>query len=95
MDGQTECTRDVEDDRSVDKLNRLTEPQLRWLQQGLSQTGGKLPLFDYRGQRISSRTVKSCIRQGWAEPWFNNPIKPDWQVCRLTDLGRQVLNSVS
>lgn len=66
------------------------ETQLRWLQRGLEQPGGKLPLFDRIGQKVSEQTVRSCIRHGWAEPWFNNPIKPDWLVCRLTDIGRTV-----
>ena len=69
---------------------RPTEMQKKWLQYGLSQPGGKLPLFDDQGKQISSRTVKSCIQQGWAEPWFDNPIKPDWLVCKLTGKGREV-----
>ena len=71
-------------------LAKPTAVQLRWLHAGLDQPGGKLSLFDTDGQRISERTVKSCIRQGWAEPWFNNPLKPDWLVCKLTHLGRVV-----
>jgi len=66
------------------------ETQLRWLQRGLEQAGGKLPLFDRIGQKVNEQTVRSCIRHGWAEPWFNNPIKPDWLVCRLTDTGRSI-----
>ena len=27
----------------------------------------------------------------WCEPWYANPVKPDWLVCRLTDEGRKVL----
>ena len=69
----------------------LSGAQREWLSRGLSQPGGKLPLFDRDGQKISERTVKSCIRKGWAEPWFENPIKPDWLVCRLTDSGRKAL----
>jgi len=65
--------------------------QRKWLMRGLGQPGGKLPLFDEEGQRVSKRTVDSCLRQGWAEPWFINPIKPDWLVCKLSDLGRQAL----
>ncbi|MDG2034587.1 MAG: hypothetical protein P8J29_11660 [Rhodospirillales bacterium] len=65
--------------------------QETWLVRGLDQPGGKLPLFDPEGQKISSRTVKSCIKQGWAEPWFNNSIKPDWLVCKLTESGRAIL----
>ena len=75
------------------KIKKPTQPQREWLEKGLSQPGGKLPLFDFRGQRISSRTVESCISEGWAEPWFNNTIKPDWKVCKLTEIGRQVLES--
>lgn len=66
---------------------RPTEAQLRYLRRGLAQPGRKLPLFDEVGQQIVAKTVRSCIRQGWAEPWFNNPIKRDWLVCRLTDSG--------
>ncbi len=65
--------------------------QRAWLNRGLDQAGGKLPLFDRDGRRISPRTVECCIKQGWAEPWFANPLKPDWQVCKLTDTGRQLL----
>ena len=75
------------------KQKKPTQPQREWLEKGLNQPGGKLPLFDLRGQRISSRTVESCISEGWAEPWFNNPIKPNWKVCKLTEIGRQVLES--
>ncbi len=69
---------------------RPTQVQLTWLQRGLGQPGGKLPLFDAYGQRVHERTVRSCIDQGWAEPWFENPIKPDWTVCKLTTAGRDI-----
>lgn len=71
-------------------LTKPSEVQSRWLKRGLTQPGGKLPLFDENGQRISDRTVQSCVRLGWAEPWFNNPLKKDWMVCKLTHLGRVV-----
>ena len=67
-----------------------TEVQKAWLARGLAQPGGKLPLFDDTGRRIDARTIRACIDQGWAEPWFANPLKPDWLVCRLTDAGRTV-----
>ncbi len=70
---------------------RPTLVQRSWLVRGLSQAGYKLPLFDHLGQRIGSRTIQSCINQGWAEPWFDNPIKPDWLVCKLTEEGRRML----
>ena len=62
---------------------------MAWLARGLDQPGGKLPLFDPDGQRVNPRTIKACLEQGWAEPWFDNPIKPDWLVCKLTEAGRQ------
>lgn len=65
--------------------------QRRWLRRGLEQAGGKLPLFDGDGQRISERTVRSCLEKGWVEPWFANPIKPDWLVCKLTGTGRRIV----
>jgi hypothetical protein len=68
--------------------HRPTAAQRGWLVRGLDQPGGKLPLFDRNGQRIDPRTIRSCIEQGWAEPWFSNPLKPDWLVCKLTEAGR-------
>jgi hypothetical protein len=70
---------------------RPTASQRKWLARGLDQAGGKLPLFDEVGKKVSDRTVRACIDHGWAEPWFNNPLKPDWQVCKLTDAGRRLL----
>jgi hypothetical protein len=71
--------------------HRPTPQQRHWLRRGVGQPGGKLPLFDEWGQRISERTVRSCIDQGWAEHWFSNPLKPDWLVCKLTDAGRSAV----
>lgn len=51
-------------------------------------------MFDENGQAVSSRTVRACIRAGLAEPWFSNPLKPDWLVCRLTEKGRRLLDGV-
>ena len=62
--------------------------QRAWLRCGLDQAGGKLPLFDERGQAVDPRTIRACIEQGWAEPWFDNPLKRDWLVCKLTAPGR-------
>ena len=70
---------------------RPTPAQRAWLRRGLEQPGGKLPLFDDSGRRINERTVRSCLEQGWAEPWFENPIKPDWLVCKLTEQGRRAI----
>src|SRR3546814_18979781 len=72
---------------SARRKHRPTATQLAWLSSGLAQAGGKLPLFDRYGQSQDIRTSRSCIEQGWAEPWFKNPIKPDWMVCSLNDEG--------
>ena len=70
---------------------RLTAAQRHYLLQGLDQAGGKLPLFDGEGREIDRKTVESCLSRGWAEPWFANPIKPGWLVCKLTPAGYAVL----
>ncbi|MBL4614689.1 MAG: hypothetical protein JKY27_07445 [Magnetovibrio sp.] len=78
---------------STDKTTQAgppTQAQRTWLRRGIDQPGGKLPLFDKEGQQICERTVRSCIEKGWAEPWFSNPLKPDWIVCKLTASGRDV-----
>ena len=69
---------------------RPSAAQLRYLARGLAQPGGKLPLFDEDGQEVDPRTVHACLKAGWAEPWFDNPLKPDWLVCKLTPCGRRV-----
>ena len=68
-----------------------TRAQRAWLLRGLDQPGGKLPLFDRNGQRVNTRMVRTCLDKGWAEPWFENPLKPDWLVCKLTDQGRRAI----
>ena len=77
-------------------MARAIEPtmaEIAWLSRGLSQPGGKLPLFDEWGQHVQESMVRSCIAQGWAEPWFSNPLKPDWLVCKLTAEGRRLVTS--
>jgi len=54
----------------------------------LNQPGGKLPLFDLDGQEFEASVIRRCIDRGWAVPWFSNPLKPDWLVCKLTPSGR-------
>lgn len=77
------------------KTSRQTKPtkmQIAYLRRGLNQPGGKLPLFDSAGQRVKDRIVQRCLDEGWAEPWFSNPIKPDWLVCKLTARGKALAN---
>ena len=72
---------------------RPTRLQRRYLERGLNQPGGKLPLFDEDGQQVNPQTVRTCLDHGWAEPWFANPLKPDWLVCKLTEAGRAILKN--
>lgn len=67
-----------------------TLSELLYLRRGLSQPGGKLPLFDLDGQEVDAALVRRCLQAGWAEPWFNNPLKPDWVICKLTTSGRGI-----
>ena len=67
-----------------------TMVEMLYLRRGLSQTGGKLPLFDMDGQDVAEDIVRRCLARGWAVPWFNNPLKPDWLVCKLTAAGRRL-----
>jgi len=77
------------------RKSRPSEAQLRYLRRGLSEAGGKLPLFDQKGQRIKEQTIQSCLSRGWCEVWFKNPIKPAWLVCKLTAEGQQVAKRYS
>jgi hypothetical protein len=70
---------------------RPSEAQRRYLERGLVQPGGKLPLFDADGREVPRKTIESCVAHGWAAPWFDNPLKSDWLVCRLTPEGYAVL----
>lgn len=66
--------------------------QIAWLRRGLGAPGGKLPLFTADGQEVPHGLIEGAIAAGWAEPWFSNPIKPDWLVCRLTSAGEALLS---
>lgn len=68
-----------------------TPEERHYLARGLEQPGGKLPLFDLEGRLVHASLVRSCLAKGWVEPWFANPLKPDWLVCKLTDKGRRAL----
>src|SRR5262245_11871499 len=73
---------------------RPTDAQRRYLVRGLTQAGGKLPLFDRDGREVPKQTIEACLAHGWAEPWTHNPIRPDWLVCRLTEAGYRALGAV-
>jgi len=82
-------------DANLKKSVRLSLAQRKWLVRGLTQPGGKLPLFDENGKKVNPQVVRKCVDEGWAKPWFANQIKPDWMVCKLTDAGRDALKSDS
>ena len=71
-----------------------TLPELLYLRRGVTQAGGKLPLFDLDGQAVAAAIVRRCLARGWAEPWFSNPLKPDWLVCKLTEVGRRLATAL-
>ena len=77
--------------QTLQKHARLSEAERRYLDMGRNQPGGKLPIFDTQGQEISAKLIRNCVAKGLAEPWFANPLKPDWLVCRLTEQGRSAL----
>lgn len=74
--------------RSRHGVEGLSDAQHRYLSGGLSQPGGRLPLFYDDGQKVEAQTIRACVQSGYCEPWFANPMKPDWLVCRLTERGR-------
>ncbi|HMI97795.1 MAG TPA: hypothetical protein VK479_14875 [Micropepsaceae bacterium] len=80
------------DDDFESETGRPNAAQRRYLVRGLSEAGGKLPLFDRDGQHFHPALVRACIAHGWAAPWFGNPLKPDWLVCKLTEKGRLALS---
>ena len=52
---------------------RPSEAQRRYLERGLTQPGGKLPLFDRDGREVSRKTIESCVAHGWAIPGCTTP----------------------
>ena len=40
---------------------RPSDPQRRYLERGLSEPGGKLPLFDRDGREVPRKTIEACI----------------------------------
>ena len=77
-------------DNQLSDGEQLSLTEVLYLRRGLDQPGGKLPLFDLDGQDVDPAVVRRCLDRGWAEPWFNNPLKPDWLVCKLTEAGRRL-----
>ena len=70
---------------------RPTPRQLEWLRLGLDWPSGNVPMFDTYGQRISDRTMKSCVERGWAET--RDAAMRDWQLCQLTSAGRRLVDA--
>ena len=76
---------------SSQHIVNIRDREIEYLRRGLVQPGGKLPLFDLDGQEFEASVIRHCIDRGWATPWFSNPLKPDWLVCKLTLSGRAVV----
>lgn len=72
-------------------MPKPTLQQRHYLMRGLVQPGGKLPLFDEFGREVTPTTVRACLKNGWVERWFDNPLKPDWLICKITDKGREAI----
>jgi hypothetical protein len=92
MDGGDETISAADAGHATSRVGARPSPaQRKWLERGLTQPGGKLPLFDADGRKVSLQVVRKCVECGWAEPWFQNQLKPDWLVCKLTAAGRAIL----
>jgi hypothetical protein len=65
----------------------LNDKHISWLKLGIDQPGNKLPLCDKKGNKIKTKTIKECLKLGLVKKWFENPLKPDWLVCKLTEEG--------
>lgn len=72
-------------------MAQLTRAERAYLAKGNVRPEGKLPIFDDEGQQINLKTIQSCLSKGLAEPWFANPLRPTWLICRLTEKGRRSL----
>ena len=87
---EVEVAREIRRRHAVDAVDERSDTErgaAGHLARGLNQPGGKLPLFDTDGREVAPETIRACIARGWAEPWFANPIKPDWIVAKLTAAG--------
>jgi hypothetical protein len=74
------------------KSARVSDREMReWLSGGLKRPESRLALFDQFGEPIDRALVRKAISSGYAEPWFANPMRPEWMVCRLTARGRAAL----
>jgi len=72
---------------------RIFDADMReWLRGGEAREDGRLALFDQFGEPIDKKVVKTAIASGLAEPWFANPMRPQWTVCRLTQKGHDFLD---
>ncbi len=72
---------------------RIFDADMReWLRGGEAREDGRLALFDQFGEPIDKKVVKTAIASGFAEPWFANPMRPQWTVCRLTQKGYDFLD---
>lgn len=73
------------------KAPEMSRAQLNYLKTGFERVDGKLPLFDAEGNWISSETIETCQKEGWAEPVYERNILRDLKRLRLTEEGREMI----
>lgn len=81
--------------RQLQPASPPTGAQVAWLARGLDRLNGNLPLFDRCGQLVDVRTIRACVRRGWAEPAFVKSQTPGWPICKLTEKGRALLDEAA
>lgn len=69
----------------------MSAAQRAYLKRGVGQPGGRLPLFDWSGQKVSTSTVQACVRRGWAERVTSSP-QAQLPHYRLTESGSDLLD---
>ena len=67
--------------------------EILYLRRGLTQPGASCRCSTSTARTSRADIVRRCLDRGWAEPWFNNPLKPDWLVCKLTEAGRRLVST--
>ena len=86
------CIMAFSDDRARIAARIFERDMREWLRGGQARDDGRLALFDQFGEPIDRKVVKTAIASGFAEPWFANPMRPQWTVCRLTAKGHEFLS---
>ena len=73
------------------RVPEISLDQLSYLKGGYDSIDGRLPLMDVEGNWISSETIETCQKEGWAEPVFQKNILRDLKRLKLTEEGREMI----